>query len=231
LTTYWFGGDLAAYVITAGAGNELTLEPGAVVTFFNAQTGGVQITDLADSDGTPITQVISSDGTGIYSIGALPRFRAPVLTMWAQADTGSRVLILSTDLADLIEDFLQTPAVPEIGVILPPMTVAGAVTGPQIGLSRLYNDTGVTLYVDAVRASVGTAATATITVDIRRNGTSIFSAPAARPTIAAGAFTTGRISMTAEAVTIAPGDYLTADVASGTSAGNLVIQVLAKRAT
>ncbi|GAB1641776.1 hypothetical protein [Krasilnikovia sp. MM14-A1259] len=228
MTYYWFGGDLAAYVITAGAGNVVTLAPGAVVTFWTAQTGGAQITDLVTADGTPITQVIAADGSGAYGVGALPRFRASVLTMWAQAGSGPRVLILTTDLPDLIED-LQTPATPEIPVILPPLTVAGAVTGPQIGLSRLYNDTGMTLNIAAIRASVGTAPTGDLVVDVRRNGASVFSTPAARPKIASGLYTTGRIAPT-ELITLAPEDYLSADIASGSSGGNLVIQVLAERA-
>jgi hypothetical protein len=77
--------------------------------------------------------------------------------------------------------------------------------------ARMYNDTGRTLTLTAVRASVGTAPTgASILVDVNKNGTTIFTTQGNRPAIAASAFTSGK--MTPDVTTLVDGDYLTIDV-------------------
>lgn len=225
---YSYGGDIAAYVIgtvTSGTTPNLAqLVGGAVVTFWSAETGGTQYADLVDDQGAPTSSIVSASGeAGGRGLGQLPPFKGPdgdIKRMWAQAGTGPRVLIVTHDLDAIV---------PDIEVILPPLTVPGPVTGPQTGLSRLYNDTDATLRIAAVRASVGVAPTGALVVDVRRNGSSIFSNPSARPTLGAGQFTSGKIVPT-ELITVAPGDYLTANVISGSSGGFLVIQVLATRA-
>jgi len=224
---YQFGADLAAYVIgitTSGTTPNLAqLTAGVTVTFFSAETGGTQYTDLLDDQGNPITAVVSADGTpGGRGLGVLPPFRGPdtIKRMWAQAGSGPRLLIVTNDLDNLI---------PAVELILPPMTVRDPVTGPAIGLSRIYNDTSATLQLTAVRASAGIAVPATLVLDVRRNGSTIFSTPDARPAITAGAYTSGKV-VPAETILFAPGDYLTADVVSGTCNGALVIQVVAAKA-
>lgn len=224
---FWFGSDIAAYVIntiTIGSANNVAqLVGGAAVTFWTSETGGTQYIDLLDSQGNAITFVVAADGSpGGRAVGVLPPFRGPddVKRMWAQAGAGPRILITTNDFDNLV---------PSPEMILPPMTVAGAVTGPATGLSRLYNDTSMTLQILAVRASVGVAPSGPLILDVRRNGSSIFSLATDRPTIAGGAFTSGRIEP-AETVTLAPDDYLTADVVSGTSGGALVIQATVTRA-
>lgn len=87
------------------------------------------------------------------------------------------------------------------------MAVTGALT-VQTGKSRVYLEDNYT--VESIRASVSTApAGAAVIVDVNRNGTTLFTTQAARPAIAAGAFTaTGAPAVT----TFAAGDYLTVDV-------------------
>lgn len=97
------------------------------------------------------------------------------------------------------------------------------------GTFRVYNDSGSTLTIKAVRASVGTAATgASVIVDVNIGGTTIFSTQANRPTIAASANTSGKVT-NMNTTTIADGAYFTVDidqVGSGTAGADLVVQIL-----
>lgn len=108
------------------------------------------------------------------------------------------------------------------------LSMAGAVT-VGTGTFRLYNDSGVTWTILSVRASAGTAPTgAALTVDVKLDGvTSIYGTPGNRPTILAGANTSGK--NTGHSVTAWPdGSYLTVDVVAvgSTVAGsNLTVQV------
>jgi hypothetical protein len=80
------------------------------------------------------------------------------------------------------------------------------------GLSRWYNRTGATLTIVGVWLSAGVAPTgAPILVDVNKNGTTIFTTQANRPTVAA---TTngGTISATPNVTAFAQGDYLTIDI-------------------
>lgn len=80
------------------------------------------------------------------------------------------------------------------------------------GTFRIYNDSGATQTIAAVRASVGTAPTgASLIVDINKNGTTIFSTQANRPTIAISGNTSGKVT-NMDVTTWADGDYLTVDV-------------------
>jgi hypothetical protein len=91
----------------------------------------------------------------------------------------------------------------------------------------MYNDTGRTLTIASVRASVGTAPTgASIIVDVNKNGTTIFGTQSARPTIAASGFTNKTTGHTV--TTIADGDYFTVDVdqvGSSVAGANLTVQI------
>lgn len=77
-----------------------------------------------------------------------------------------------------------------------------------VGQGRFYIERAGTISV--VRASVGTPPRGgSVIVDVNRNGTSIFTNQATRPTIAAGAYTaTG----TPAVVALRAGDFLTVDV-------------------
>ena len=87
-------------------------------------------------------------------------------------------------------------------------------TGPlaaAAGKSRIYLESGYA--VETVRAAVNTSPTgagSAVTVDVNKNGVSIYSNPADLPSIAAGSNTaTGNA---AAGVELAQGDYLTVDI-------------------
>lgn len=97
------------------------------------------------------------------------------------------------------------------------------------GGHRLYNDTGGTRTITAVRASVGTAPTGSaLIVDVNKNGTTIFTTQTNRPTIPAGSFTD--TADTVQVATWPPGEYLTVDidqVGSTIPGSNLTVTVVA----
>lgn len=88
----------------------------------------------------------------------------------------------------------------------------GGVLATATGTHRIYNDTGRTLTILAVRASVGTAPTgAAIRVDVNKNGTSIYATTQAnRPNIAVS--TNTDLGETPDTLTIANGEYFTIDI-------------------
>ncbi|MEO6513849.1 MAG: hypothetical protein ABIR37_04135 [Candidatus Saccharimonadales bacterium] len=98
----------------------------------------------------------------------------------------------------------------------------------ETGLHRLYNDTGTAWTILSVRASIGVAPTgASVIVDVNTNGTTIFTTQANRPTIAAAANTSGKIT-NMNVTTVANGDYLTVDidqVGSTTPGTDLTVQM------
>ncbi len=106
-------------------------------------------------------------------------------------------------------------------------TVAGAIT-VRTGVHRVYNDTGSTLTIRAVRATVNTAPTGqVIRVDVNKNGTTIFTTQGNRPSIAISGNTSKVTSM--DVTTLADGDYLTYDidqVGSTVAGSDLLVQVL-----
>jgi len=106
--------------------------------------------------------------------------------------------------------------------------IPGALTVTS-GAFRIYNDTGLQLGIRGVRASVGTAPTgAAVIVDVNKNGVSLFTTQANRPTIVAGTNTSGLVS-NMEIVTIENGEYLSVDVdqiGSTLAGADLMVQVL-----
>lgn len=83
MARYWFGADIAAFVITADPDTHaVTVSPGSVVTFWDSQTGGTQINDLLDTLNSPVGSV-TADATG-----GIPIVQGPdgIGVMWAQAD-------------------------------------------------------------------------------------------------------------------------------------------------
>lgn len=97
-----------------------------------------------------------------------------------------------------------------------------------VGTHRLYNDTGMTLTIKAVRASVGTAPTgAAIRVDVNINGTTIFTTQGNRPNIAVSTNTSKVTNM--DVTSIADGNYFTVDldvVGSSVAGADLTVQIL-----
>lgn len=220
---YNFGGGIADWSFTtadvSGTNDLAQLSGGVAITFWNAETGGTQYTDLLDGAGTPVSSITSSDGTDGRSLGQIPPFSGPdgVTTMWASAVGGPRALLVTGDAADIVAD---------PGMILPPLSVSGAVS-VGAGAHRLYVDTTGPLLVAGVRASVGTSPSGSpLIVDVNRNGTTIFPTQANRPSIPVGSNTSGKVT-SAEVTLLNPGDYLTVDVdQAGTGAANLVVQLL-----
>lgn len=117
---------------------------------------------------------------------------------------------------------------PNSGMILPYSLTGTVATGT--GKHRLYNDTGVPLIIRAVRASVGTAPTGTaLIVDVNKGGSSIFTTQSNRPTIPAGANTSGKVTAI-NTTALADGEYLTVDVdqvGSTVAGADLTVQILA----
>jgi hypothetical protein len=96
------------------------------------------------------------------------------------------------------------------------------------GKARIYNDTGATMTLRSVRATVGTAPTgATLIIDLNKNGTTMFTTQGNRPTVAISGNTSGKVT-NADVTSIADGDYLTVDVdqvGSTVAGADLVVQV------
>jgi hypothetical protein len=106
-------------------------------------------------------------------------------------------------------------------------SLGGALT-VQSGAHRIYNDTGATLTIRSVRASVGTAPTgAAILVDVNIGGTTIFTTQGNRPSIAVSTNTAKVTNMSV--TTIADGGYFTVDVdqiGSTVAGSDLTVQIL-----
>lgn len=119
-----------------------------------------------------------------------------------------------------------TPPLPYAELVF---SVPGAVAAVT-GTARVYIDSGRALTIQAVRASVGTAPTgAALIVDIKKNGVTIFTTQANRPTIAISANTSGKVT-NMDVTALADGDYFTVDVAQvgSTIAGSdLTVQIWA----
>lgn len=107
---YSFGGGVAdwvfAPVVVGDADNIAQLRAGATVTFWSAESGGVQYTDLLDGAGQPTSSVTTSDGTDGRSVGQIPVFQGPedVAAMWAEANGGPRALVIASNLASRLVD-------------------------------------------------------------------------------------------------------------------------------
>lgn len=88
---YQYGGDVSDFTYAtqvAGSRIYVTLLANTVTTFWSAQTGGTQYTDLLDANNNPVTN-ISTDANG-----NLPIFQGPagITAMWADAGGGRRIV-------------------------------------------------------------------------------------------------------------------------------------------
>jgi hypothetical protein len=93
-----FGGTTADWTFQF-VGDAIDRAAGVTVTFYNALTGGIQITDLTTAGGGPITSVVSD------ASGEIPEFFGPdsVVEMFADANggLGPRRRVTAADLGDL----------------------------------------------------------------------------------------------------------------------------------
>lgn len=87
----------------------------------------------------------------------------------------------------------------------------GGVVAVGVGQGRVYNDTGKTIILKNVRASIGSAPTgASLIVDVNKNGTTVFTTQANRPTLTDG---TATAAPSVPNITAwAPGEYLSVDI-------------------
>lgn len=114
----WFGGthlDVVLRPYRFGNRTLADLAANVKVTFHDAETGGVQVTDLLDVEGSPINSVVAD------ADGFAPRFQGPdgVTTLWADAG-GRRFLMVTTDGAIDLSTQLSTRI---------PTTEKGAIDG------------------------------------------------------------------------------------------------------
>ncbi len=109
-----------------------------------------------------------------------------------------------------------TAKVPAAQLSLPIQTQTFSSTGTLVaetGVHRLYNNRTMAWTINGVRASVGTAPTgAAIIIDIKVNGTTIFTTQANRPNIAAGANVSNYVT-NMDVASVPAGSYITVDVA------------------
>lgn len=112
---------------------------------------------------------------------------------------------------------------------LGPYTITGALT-TRTGSVRLPID--ATYTIKQVRIMVGTAPTgATLIVDVNKNGTTIFTTQANRPTIAISG--NAAVSGAPQVTALAAGDYITVDidqVGSTVAGSNLTVLIEVERA-
>lgn len=117
----------------------------------------------------------------------------------------------------------------EVAFAFPPL--AGTLTTGS-GKFRLPIDSSYAILGSIV--TVNTAPTGLpVIVDILKNGTTIYTTTANRPTIAVSAFMSATAYTTPDVVAVAPGDYLqwsVSQIGSGTAGADLFVRVLAKRA-
>lgn len=124
-----------------------------------------------------------------------------------------------------------TAKVPAAQLSLPIQTQTFSSTGNLVvetGVHRLYNNRNVAWTIAGVRASVGTAPTgAAIIIDIKVNGTTIFTTQANRPSIAAAANASSYVT-NMDVTSVPAGSYITVDVAqvgSTIPGSDLTVQV------
>lgn len=101
-----FGGGIADWAFSADADNNATLAGGATLTFWNAESGGTQYTNLTTLDGVSLSTVTTSTGSDGRSLGQIPPFLGPdgVFQMWASANGGPRAIMSATNLGDFFGD-------------------------------------------------------------------------------------------------------------------------------
>lgn len=123
---------MADYVISVGTGNAATLEPGAVVTCWNASIGGSQYTDLTDTDGTTPLPTLFAD-----SNGAVPEFFGPddVIEMYLDANGGAgpRRRTLTTSIRSYTDaKFLPLAGGTRTGTVTASLTASTSVSAASL---------------------------------------------------------------------------------------------------
>lgn len=104
MTRLVYGGGIADWSFGADDSNRALLVGGAVLKFYDAETGGNALSDLQDLNGIAISQVTTSTGADGRSIGQIPPFYGPDSTfeMWASANAGPRVLMTAVNIGSFL---------------------------------------------------------------------------------------------------------------------------------
>jgi hypothetical protein len=127
-------------------------------------------------------------------------------------DTIGATLVQGTGITITVNDAGDTITITKNPAVRSALFKIPGVLALSTGATRLYNDTGSTWTIVSVRASVETSPTgASIKVDVNKNGTTIFTTQANRPTIAIGGTTSGKVT-NADVTSVADGDFITVDV-------------------
>lgn len=134
---HWFGGNFAAVIEVDGVGGEddiAQLAGGLAVTFWNAQTGGTQYTDLLDLNGDAATQTTTSDGADGWSLGVvLPvQLDDGIGEAYASVDGGPRFVVTATDTGGLLES-LSAQYAAHIAALNPHGTSLGDLADTAVG--------------------------------------------------------------------------------------------------
>lgn len=106
-------------------------------------------------------------------------------------------------------------------------SIYGSLSGTYTGKAKIYCEGNYTF--ESCRISLGTASSSgAVTVDVNKNGTTIYTTQTARPSIAASGTTA--VGNSPAVTSFAAGDYLTVDLdAFGTGAADLTIVVRLRR--
>lgn len=218
-------GAIDGLAVVTGGGSSLTVQD----ENSNVATDVAQI----DFQGSGVA---ATSGTGEVVV-TIPGETLPASLIDAKGDlivgtadnTAARKAV-GTDGQVLTADAASTGGVKWATVSAPKKTAVfkiSAVLATGSGQTRLYNDTGATWTISSIRASVETAPSGgAVVVDVNKNGTTLFTTQANRPTIAASGTTSGKVTAI-DVTTVADGDYLTVDVDTATSpAANLTVTVV-----
>jgi hypothetical protein len=218
--------DTIGAALVAGSNITITVnDAGDTITI--AATGGSSFTaeDARDAIGAALVAganvtITVNDAGDTITIAAATDPEVVRDTIGAALVAGTGITITVNDAGDTIT--IAAAVAKHTAAIKYDGTIS---TG--VGATRLYNDTGATWTIYAVRATVETAPTGgQVIVDVNKNGTTIFTTQANRPTIAASGLTSGKVT-NMDVTTVADGDYLTVDIDTTTApAANLTVQIV-----
>lgn len=203
----------------------------APVTSVAGKTGAVTLaesdvanltTDLAAKANTSTTITGTSSLTGGGDLSA----NRTLSLVNDSVNPGSQ-LYYGTDINGVKGFFAIANPTPLVVNTMPSFSYTGTIASYS-GDFRWYNDTGRTLTISVVRASLGTAPAGSSAIfDVLKNGSTIFTTTANRPTIAAAANTA--VSGTPDVTAVANGEYLTVNISqvgSTTPGADLTLTVV-----
>jgi hypothetical protein len=99
-----FGGGIADWTFGADEAARATVIGGALITLWDAESGGSQLTDLQNLNGAAIATVTTSTGADGKALGQIPMFYGPdgYFELWASANDGPRALMTAVNLGSFL---------------------------------------------------------------------------------------------------------------------------------